>query len=131
MGARVNHRRFVGSVAAACLIALTAVGCDRADNHLPQLAGGNADRGRAVIKKYGCNTCHTIAGVAGADGLVGPPLTGIAERMFIGGVARNTPSNLVAWIQDPKQFDSKTAMPNVGVTHRDAVDIASYLYSLK
>jgi cytochrome c2 len=131
MGARVNHRRFGGSVAAACLIALTAVGCDRADNHLPQLAGGNADRGRAVIKKYGCNTCHTIAGVAGADGLVGPPLTGIAERMFIGGVARNTPSNLVAWIQDPKQFDSKTAMPNVGVTHRDAVDIASYLYSLK
>jgi len=84
-----------------------------------------------VIKKYGCNTCHTIAGVAGADGLVGPPLTGIAQRMFIGGVARNTPANLVAWIQNPKQFDSKTAMPNVGVSHRDAVDIASYLYSLK
>ena len=131
MGARVNHRHFDGALAAAFLIALSAVGCDRADNELPRLAGGDADRGRAVIKKYGCNTCHTIAGVAGADGLVGPPLTGIAQRMFIGGVARNTPSNLVAWIQNPKQFDSKTAMPNVGVTHRDAVDIASYLYSLK
>ena len=115
----------------AIALAISASACDRADNELPQLAGGDADRGRAVIKKYGCNTCHTIAGVRGADGLVGPPLTGIAQRMFIGGVARNTPSNLVAWIQNPKQFDSKTAMPNVGVTHRDAVDIASYLYSLK
>jgi len=110
---------------------VAASACDRADNHLPELAGGDADRGRAVIKKYGCNTCHTIAGVRGADGLVGPPLTGIADRMYIGGVARNTPSNLVSWIENPKQFDSKTAMPNVGVTHRDAVDIASYLYSLK
>jgi cytochrome c len=115
----------------AAVLMLAASACDRADNHLPELAGGDADRGRAVIKKYGCNTCHTIAGVRGADGLVGPPLTGIAERMYIGGVARNTPSNLVSWIENPKQFDSKTAMPDVGVSHRDAVDIASYLYTLK
>jgi cytochrome c len=127
----VTGRRVPRSVVAAFFLAVAAVACDRADNDLPQLAGGDADRGRAVIKKYGCNTCHTIAGVAGADGLVGPPLTGIAERMYIGGVARNTPANLVAWIENPKQFDSKTAMPNVGVTHRDAVDIASYLYTLK
>ena len=117
------------SLVVALIVA--AGGCDRADNQLPQLAGGDAERGRAVIKKYGCNTCHTIAGVRGADGLVGPPLTGIAQRMYIGGVARNTPSNMISWIENPKQFDPKTAMPNVGVTHRDAVDIASYLYTLK
>ena len=115
----------------ALVVMLVTSACDRADDHLPQLAGGDAERGRAVIKKYGCNTCHTIAGVRGADGLVGPPLTGIAQRMYIGGVARNTPSNMVSWIENPKQFDSKTAMPNVGVSHRDAVDIASYLYTLK
>ena len=51
--------------------------------------------------------------------------------MYIGGVTTNTPDHMIAWIQNPKQFDSKTAMPNVGVTHRDAVDIASYLYTLK
>jgi len=124
-------RRTAAGLPLAFLLALGSAACDRNDNQLPQLAGGDADRGRAVIKKYGCNTCHTIAGVAGADGLVGPPLTGIAERMYIGGVARNTPDQLVAWIENPKQFDSKTAMPNVGVTHRDAVDIASYLYTLK
>jgi cytochrome c2 len=115
----------------AIALTLAAAACDRADDHLPALAGGDADRGRTVIKKYGCNTCHTIAGVRGADGLVGPPLTGIAQRMYIGGVARNTPNNMIAWIENPKHFDSKTAMPNVGVTHRDAVDIASYLYTLK
>jgi len=123
---RVARRLLLGLA-----LAIAASACNRADNHLPGLAGGDAERGRAVIKKYGCNTCHTIAGVRGADGLVGPPLTGIAERMYIGGVARNTPSNMVSWIENPKQFDSKTAMPNVGVTHRDAVDIASYLYTLR
>ena len=124
-------RRAAGGAPLALLLLLGAAACDRADDDLPLLAGGNADRGRAVIKKYGCSTCHTIAGVRGADGLVGPPLTGIADRMYIGGVARNTPVNMVSWIENPKQFDSKTAMPNVGVTHRDAVDIASYLYTLR
>lgn len=124
-------RRLAARLSVAFVLAAAAAGCDRADSHLPGLAGGDADRGRVVIRKYGCNTCHTIAGIRGADGLVGPPLTGIADRMYIGGVARNTPANMVSWIENPKQFDSKTAMPDVGVTHRDAVDIASYLYTLR
>jgi cytochrome c2 len=118
---------------AAVVVALAMpLACDRADEHLDMLVhGGDAERGRTIIKKYGCNTCHTIPGVAGANSLVGPPLTGIAQRMYIGGVTTNTPEHMVSWIENPKQFDSKTAMPNVGVSHRDAVDIASYLYTLK
>ena len=130
MARLVNPRR-AGARLAALFLLLGAAGCDRADNHLPMIAGGDADRGRTVIRKYGCNTCHTIPGIQGAEALVGPPLTGIAQRMYIGGVTTNTPDHMIAWIQNPKQFDSKTAMPNVGVTHRDAVDIASYLYTLK
>ena len=130
--ARIVIRRNAGIRLALALAAVTLLGgCDRADEHLSMMVGGDAARGRAVIKKYGCNTCHTISGVRGADGLVGPPLTGIASRMYIGGVTTNTPEHMVRWIENPKQFDSKTAMPNVGVTHRDAVDIASYLYTLK
>jgi cytochrome c2 len=119
------------SSALAVAIAAFVAACDRADNHLPSIAGGDPDRGAAVVQKYGCTTCHVIPGIQGANGLVGPPLAGIAQRMYIGGVARNTPQNMIDWIENPKQFDSKTAMPNVGVTHRDAVDIASYLYTLK
>ena len=110
---------------------LAPLACDQQDDHLSMIAGGDAARGRSVIKKYGCNTCHTIPGVAGANSLVGPPLTGIAQRMYIGGVVTNSPEHMIAWIQNPKQFDSKTAMPQLGVTRRDAVDIASYLYTLK
>ena len=116
---------------AALVCVLLADACDRADEHLPRIAGGDSHRGLVVMRKYGCNTCHTIPGMNGANALVGPPLGGIAQRMYIGGVARNTPQNMVDWIQDPKKFDSKTAMPNVGVTRRDAIDIASYLYTLK
>ncbi|MDQ3997933.1 MAG: c-type cytochrome, partial [Gemmatimonadota bacterium] len=98
---------------------------------LEQLTGGDARRGQVAIRQYGCGSCHTIRGVRGADGLVGPPLNGIAFRSYVGGVLTNTPDNLVRWIQDPPAVDPKTAMPNLGVSHRDAVDIAGYLYTLK
>ncbi|MBZ5583293.1 MAG: c-type cytochrome [Acidobacteriia bacterium] len=95
------------------------------------LTGGDARRGPAAIFKYGCGSCHTIQGISNAHGLVGPPLTGIGDRLYIGGVLRNTPGNMVRWIQDPKAVDDKTAMPRLGVTSPDATDIAAYLYSTK
>jgi cytochrome c1 len=62
---------------------------------------------------------------------VGPNLQGIASRAYIAGVLPNTPDNMVRWIQNPQAVDEKTAMPNVGVSSRDARDIAAYLYTLK
>jgi cytochrome c len=38
---------------------------------------------------------------------------------------------MVRWIQNPQTVDDKTAMPNLGVSARDARDIAAYLYTLK
>ncbi len=114
------------------ILALTfAAGCERASRNLADLAGGDPHRGEVAIRTYGCGSCHTIPGIRGANGQVGPPLTGIAERVYVGGVITNTPENLVRWIQNPPSIDPKTAMPNVGVTYRDAVDIAGYLYSRK
>ena len=94
------------------------------------LTGGNAEEGQTLIREYGCGSCHTIAGLPGADGEVGPPLTGIASRMYIGGVLPNSPENLVHWIEDPKAVDPRTAMPDLGVTSSDARSIAAYLYTL-
>ena len=116
---------------AAALLLISATACDRSSRNLAALTGGNPDRGAVAIRQYGCGACHTIPGIRGADGLVGPPLTGIAERAYVGGVLTNTPENLVRWIQNPPAVDPKTAMPNVGVTYSDAVDIAGYLYSRK
>lgn len=93
--------------------------------------GGDPERGRAMLRKYGCQSCHSIPGVAGANGLVGPPLGGVASRAYIAGVLTNTPENMMRWIEDPKRVDSLTAMPNVGVTEADARHITAYLYTLR
>jgi cytochrome c2 len=92
---------------------------------------GAPDRGQAAISRYGCGGCHTIPGVPGANGQVGPPLKGIASRVYIAGELANSPDNLIAWIQDPHAVDDNTAMPTLGVTPADARDIAAYLYTLK
>lgn len=101
------------------------------DANAAALTGGNPEEGAALIRTYGCGSCHTIAGVPGASRQVGPPLTGLANRMYIAGVLPNSPENLVSWIQDPKAIDPLTAMPDVGVKPADARSIAAYLYTLK
>ena len=43
---------------------------------------------------------------------------------------RDTPANMVRWIQHPREIEHGTAMPDMGVTDSDARDIAAYLYTL-
>jgi cytochrome c len=121
------------TVAILILVAGFLAGCDDADKQAAtqMTRGGDPDRGRFAIDAYGCSGCHTIPGVRGADALVGPPLTNMAERMYVGGVMKNTPDNLIRWIQDPPGVDPMTAMPNLHVKEPDARDIASYLYTLR
>ena len=109
------------------------LGCDDADKRAASAMtrGGDPDRGALAIDAYGCSGCHTIPGIRGADALVGPPLTHMAERGFVSGVMKNTPDNLIRWIQDPPAVDPMTAMPKLRVKESDARDIASYLYTLK
>src|SRR5690242_2289311 len=93
--------------------------------------GGEASRGKQLIRAYGCGACHTVPGVPGAVGTVGPNLVGISARAYIAGVVPNQPENMMQWIMNPPAIDSKTAMPNLHVTARDARDIAAYLYTLQ
>jgi cytochrome c len=83
------------------------------------------------MRHYGCAGCHTIPGVAGADGLAGPPLSSLSQRVYIGGVLPNTPDNLLAWIVDPRAANPRTAMPVTGIADQDARDVAAYLYSVR
>jgi cytochrome c2 len=66
-----------------------------------------------------------------ADATVGPPLTNIANRMYLAGHIQNSPENMMKWIQHPRAHDEKTAMPEMGVTVGDSRDIAAYLYTLR
>jgi cytochrome c len=95
------------------------------------VAGGDPERGRWIIRGGSCPACHVIPGIAGAEGLVGPPLDRFARRAYVGGVVPNRPQNLVAWILDPPAIDPLTAMPATGVSEPEARDIAAYLYTLR
>ncbi len=93
--------------------------------------GGNADAGRQALVNFGCGSCHTIPGVRGADAMVGPPLNAWSRRSFIAGRLPNTPENLVHWIVTPQTVEPGTAMPDLGVSEREARDMAAYLYKLR
>lgn len=101
------------------------------DRMARELTGGNPSAGKLAITAYGCDTCHTIPGVLTADSSVGPPLTQLADRVYLAGRIENTPENLIEWIRFPRRVDPQTAMPDTGVTERDGRDIAAYLYSLR
>ena len=92
---------------------------------------GDPDLGPAAILRHGCGGCHTISGVTGANGKIGPSLDDIARRVYIGGVLPNTPDNLIGWIVDPHAADPKTAMPATGITPEEARNVAAYLYALR
>ena len=111
---------------------VAAAGCsDPIKEQAYHLTGGDPDRGKLAVERYGCAACHTIPGIPGADALVGPPLTRMGARVYIGGVLKNTPQNMTSWLKNPPGVDPLTAMPNLHLPVDDARDIASYLYTLR
>lgn len=123
--------------AAVILLAAAAAAYERAASarreaeRAQALTGGEIAAGRIALGNYGCNTCHTIPGVPDARGLVGPPLTGFRERIYIAGVLTNTPENLDLWIRQPTSINRYTAMPDLGVNATEAQNMAAYLYHIK
>jgi cytochrome c len=115
----------------AAAIALAACGPSRAEREAAAMTGGSPERGRALVRSYGCGTCHQIPGVRGATGTVGPPLAGIANRSYLAGKLDNTPANLMRWIRTPREVSPGTAMPDMGVTEADAKDLSAYLETLR
>lgn len=91
---------------------------------------GDAGRGQRALYQYACNACHTIPGVTGSHPQVGPPLAGLARRTRIAGVLDNTPDNLARWLRETQAVKPGSAMPQLGLTERDARDIAAYLGTL-
>lgn len=115
---------------ATCVAVALISGCKQ-ESTVTAGAIGSADRGKATIEIYGCGKCHTIPGIRGADGVVGPPLESVAQRTYIGGNFPNTPDTLTHWIMAPQTMKSKTAMPSLGLSESQARDVAAYLETLQ
>ncbi|HEX7088495.1 MAG TPA: c-type cytochrome [Longimicrobiales bacterium] len=133
LAARASRpRRAAAAAVTAAVAALAVLGCsDAPASRAPVVPGGDAERGAALLAAYGCGACHAIPGVRGADALVGPPLTGWAERRYIAGSLVNTPENLMRWIMTPQAIEPGTAMPDLGVGEAAARDMAAYLFTLR
>lgn len=118
-----------GRLLAAALLAGFLAGCSRQP---PAAAGfgGDPRQGARIIAQVGCGACHEIPGVAGARGLVGPPLAGIGGRTTIAGVLPNTPEAMARWVHSPRAVLPGNAMPDMGLTPAQARDVAAYLESL-
>jgi cytochrome c len=112
----------------ALVLALMLAGCRPQPITAP--TGGNLEAGAQNIFRLGCGSCHTIPGIAGAHGKVGPSLEGIASRSYVAGQLPNQPMNLQHWIQHPHSVHPDSLMPELGVNEAESRDIAAYLYSL-
>lgn len=113
----------VGAVALA--LALAACGGEK------RALEGDAENGRLLLRQFGCGACHRIPGVADAQGNVGPPLDGVARRVYLAGIVPNTPQGMAQWIRTPRAFDPQTVMPDLGVGEAHARDMAAYLGTLR
>jgi cytochrome c2 len=108
---------------------MTAVAACSSDRRSTDVNAPDPEHGRELATTTGCGACHVIGGVPDANGAVGPPLTGIAQRSYIAGMLPNTPQNLALWIRSPQSVKPGNAMPDLGLSAREAQDIAAFLMS--
>ena len=128
---KAMHIRLAALTAALLLALAGSMACRASTTPRVENLSGDPERGRHLMAYYGCGSCHTIPNIPGANTVVGPPLWGMADRGYIGGVLPNTEADMIRWLRDPPAVAPRTAMPNMGVTESDARDISAYLYTLR
>jgi cytochrome c len=122
-----GHSGLVATIGA--LLVLLGVGCRRLSPAMEP--DRDPKQGAILLSAHGCGGCHTIPGVSGANGTIGPPLTGYARRVYVAGKLPNQLDNLMRWIRDPQSIEPGTVMPNLPVNEAEARAMAAYLYTLR
>ena len=110
---------------------LASMGCRQSvEQQAAAMTGGKPARGKELVRRYGCVSCHAIPGVA-VDGTIGPSLEGIARKDFLAGKLPNDPKSMIRWIRDPQGVQPGSVMPDMDITEQDGRDIAAFLYTLR
>jgi cytochrome c oxidase subunit 2 len=85
---------------------------------------------RLFIDK-GCADCHSVAARAPSSGK-GPSLARLMTREYLGGgIARNTPENLLVWLTDPQAAKPGNRMPKTQLSADERARLLAYLESLR
>ncbi len=93
--------------------------------------------GAELFISKGCSGCHSIGGLAGANGKVGPNLTHLQSRTrFAGAVFELDNRNLRRWLRNPPAMkpmnpDNGQGMPNLGLSEDEITQLIAYLETLK
>jgi cytochrome c oxidase subunit 2 len=94
---------------------------------VPGLAGQGEQEFRAR-----CAICHSVRGVPGSQGQLGPDLTHLMGRRTIAaGTLTNTPGNLAAWVSDAPAQKPGVDMPAENLTGPQLQALLAYLKTLK
>jgi mono/diheme cytochrome c family protein len=75
-------------------------------------------KGKQLFIRLGCHGCHLVDGYQ-SEAKVGPRLNRIAAKV--------NPTWLYQWVMNPKEYLSKTRMPNFGFTAKDGMSVTAYL----
>jgi cytochrome c oxidase subunit 2 len=95
-----------------------------------QRAGPPPPSTLAIMQAKGCGGCHTINGVEGFVGVIGPNLTHFASRTsFAGSTFPNNAVNLRHWLADPPGVKPGADMPNLHLTPQQIDALIAYLQS--
>jgi cytochrome c len=115
---------------AALMVAIVLIAaCSKREEEARKIGG--AARGKQLVQQYGCTACHSIPGVKGPRGMIGPSLDHMASRTHIANKFQNNVQNMKRWLENPQAMDPNNAMPNLGVTPDDSRDITAFLYTLE
>jgi sulfur-oxidizing protein SoxX len=112
------------------LLVLALGGCVDKTHTPRQLAGADPERGRSIVKRLACASCHEIPGVDWPRGEVGGSLEGFGRRPLIAGRFPNQPDVLVRWLRNAPDLAPTTGMPPAQLTPAEARHVAAFLYSL-
>lgn len=106
----------------------------------PANSAAGVTAGQRAFAQQRCGACHVIRGVSegvagrpAGEGGIGPDLTHVGSRLYIGaGTLRNDRGALAAWIANPHGFKPGVRMPASADMDGDTLQaLAAYLEQLK
>jgi cytochrome c oxidase subunit 2 len=118
---------------------VAAVNTDEFESWLKAQASGGAEpalpslrRGAALFAAAGCGACHAIRGTE-ARGTLGPDLTHVGSRRYIGGgLLPNNTGALAGWIASSQHLKPGNRMPSFDMLAGEELRlVAEYLSSLR
>jgi cytochrome c oxidase subunit 2 len=93
--------------------------------------GGLALQGQGVFQAR-CAICHTVRGLAGSQGIMGPDLTHLMSRSTIAaGTLPNNVGHLAGWISNAQSLKPGVDMPTENLDGPQLQALLAYLQTLK